>query len=176
MIGKLFAFVRAVRRFRMTPIVDDDFGEMRDNVDNAERELSRMVSYAGKPPMVVCLCGSTKFIKQYQEIMFKLTLEGKVVLTVGDYPRTATQYMKVDGCMGDQEAQVTYLTGTKHEYTPEQKRDLDVLHKWKIMLADEVYIINVGGYLGESTRDEIRFAKLWKKPITYMEPMNEDHH
>lgn len=36
---------------------------------------------------------------------------------------------------------------------------LDDMHKRKIDMADEIYVINVGGYIGESTRSEIEYAK-----------------
>jgi len=53
--------------------------------------------------------------------------------------------------------------------TEDQKAALDVLHKHKIDLADEVLVLNVGGYIGESTRSEIEYAKAAGKPIRYME-------
>jgi hypothetical protein len=48
---------------------------------------------------------------------------------------------------------------------------LDDMHKRKIDMADEIYVINVGGYIGNSTRSEIEYAKLTGKPILYLEPI-----
>ncbi len=45
---------------------------------------------------------------------------------------------------------------------------LDELHLRKIDLADEVFILNVGGYIGESTRKEIEYAQRQGKPIKYL--------
>ncbi len=54
----------------------------------------------------------------------------------------------------------------------EIKSKLDELHKRKIDLADEVYILNVGGYIGESTRSELEYAKAQDKPVRFLEPTN----
>lgn len=51
------------------------------------------------------------------------------------------------------------------------KEKADQLHKQKIELADEVFILNVGGYIGESTRSEIEHAMKIGKPIKYLEPI-----
>jgi cell division protein FtsB len=55
--------------------------------------------------------------------------------------------------------------------TPEEKLQLDELHKRKIDLADEVLILNVGGYIGESTRSELEYAQLLGKPVRFLEPV-----
>ena len=52
---------------------------------------------------------------------------------------------------------------------PEVKEMLDDLHKRKIDLADEVFVLNVGGYIGESTRSEINYAIAHGKPVRYLE-------
>ena len=54
--------------------------------------------------------------------------------------------------------------------TPEQKVALDALHLRKIDLADRVLIVNPGGYVGESTRREIAYARAAGKPITFTDP------
>lgn len=36
---------------------------------------------------------------------------------------------------------------------------LDDMHKRNIDMADSIYVINVGGYIGESTRSEIEYAQ-----------------
>ena len=55
--------------------------------------------------------------------------------------------------------------------TPEQKNILDALHLRKIDLADRVLIVNPGGYVGESTRREIEYAKAAGKPVMFTEPL-----
>lgn len=83
----------------------------------------------------------------------RLAMQGKIVLTVGFYPHAQEQaHGQQIGC------------------TPEQKAALDELHKRKIDLADRVLVLNVGGYIGESTRGEIEYATRIGKPVEYLEP------
>ena len=96
---------------------------------------------------VVTLCGSTRFKEQYMEVQKRLTLEGCIVISVGLF-----------GHSGDDEV---WTEGTKEM--------LDDMHKRKIDMADEVFIINVGGYIGTSTRSEIEYAKMHGKPVHYLE-------
>ena len=92
-------------------------------------------------PTIVCLCGSTRFYEAFQEANYRETLQGKIVLSVGFYPHAQREMHARDvGC------------------TPEQKKALDELHLRKIDLADEVLVLNVGGYIGESTRREIAYT------------------
>jgi hypothetical protein len=94
-------------------------------------------------PVIVCLCGSTRFADKYTEVTRTLTLDGKIVLSVGVFTHTET--------------------------LPQDVKDmLDNLHLRKIDLADYVYIINVGGYVGESTRQEIEYALSNNKPVEYL--------
>ena len=79
----------------------------------------------------------------------ELSLEGKIVLTV--------EIVTYDGASDPQRAD------------PEQKRRLDELHLRKIDLADKVLVLNVGGYIGESTAEEIAYAEAQQKPIEYLE-------
>ena len=81
---------------------------------------------------VVTLCGSTRFKEQYIEVQKRLTLEGCIVISVGLF-----------GHSGDEEV---WKFGTKEM--------LDDMHLRKIDMADEIFVINVGGYIGESTRGE----------------------
>lgn len=102
-------------------------------------------------PKIVCLCGSTKFSKAFRDAMLNETLNGHIVLTVG--------------CMTHSDEDL------KQIITPEVKFKLDELHKRKIDLCDEVFVLNVGGYIGESTSSEINYARLNHKPIRYLEVM-----
>lgn len=105
-------------------------------------------------PKIVCLCGSTRFYEQFMEANYLETMAGNIVLSVGFFlHRKDTQHGQIVGC------------------TPEQKIALDELHKRKIDLADEVYVLNIGGYIGESTKSEIEYAKKLGKVIRYAVPL-----
>ena len=107
-----------------------------------------------KPP-IVCLCGSTRFMDLFHEQGWKYTLSGFIVLTVG----------VVKSSRADAEG------GHGGEALGQEVADmLDELHKRKIDLADYVFIINKDGYIGESTKSEIKYAKEKGKRIVYMEP------
>ena len=94
---------------------------------------------------VITLCGSTKFKDQFMEVQKKLTLEGNIVISVGCF-----------GHAGD-------------IFSDEQKLMLDDMHKRKIDMADEIFVINVGGYIGESTKSEIEYAKKHNKKVNYLD-------
>jgi hypothetical protein len=106
-------------------------------------------------PTIVCLCGSTRFYDQFQQANYDLTMRGKIVLSVGFYPHATARHGHGEG-VGHDSA---------------EKAALDELHKRKIDLADEVFVINVGGYVGESTRSEIAYAVERGKPVRYLEPV-----
>ena len=46
---------------------------------------------------------------------------------------------------------------------------LDDMHKRKIDMADEIFVINVGGYIGSSTKSEIEYALKKGKKVNYLE-------
>jgi hypothetical protein len=108
-------------------------------------------------PKVICLCGSTRFYDQFQESNYAETMKGNVVLSVGFYPHAKAKHGHGEGIGHDSL----------------EKIKLDELHKRKIDLADEVLILNVGGYIGESTRSEINYAVAHGKPVKYLEPIEE---
>ena len=97
-------------------------------------------------PTIVCLCGSGRFREAFEEAEFNETLAGKIVLTIG--------------CNTKDVARTDELL--------QYKQMLDELHLRKIDLADEVLIINVGGYIGESTRRELNYAKAQGKLIRFV--------
>lgn len=96
---------------------------------------------------VITLCGSTRFREAFWEAQKRLTLDGNIVISVGL------------GHAGDDEV-----------WTEGIKEMLDDMHKRKIDMADEIYVINVGGYIGASTRSEIEYAKATGKAVRYLEP------
>jgi uroporphyrinogen-III decarboxylase len=98
---------------------------------------------------VITLCGSTKFKDAYLKAQKDLTLQGNIVISVGLF-----------GHSGDDEV---WTEGTKEM--------LDNMHKRKIDMADEIFVINVGGYIGESTKSEIEYAIRNGKKVNYLETL-----
>lgn len=96
---------------------------------------------------IITLCGSTRFKDEFMQAQKRLSLEGNIVISVGLF-----------GHSGDTEVR-----------TPGVKEMLDDMHLRKIDLADEIYVINPGGYIGESTRREIAYATSTGKQIKYLE-------
>lgn len=103
-------------------------------------------------PVIVCLCGSTRFYDAFQRANFEETMAGKIVLSVGFYPHSAEQ-----------------AHGEAIGITPEQKEQLDRLHLFKVAMADEVLILNVGGYIGSSTARELLYAQSLGKVVRFLE-------
>jgi hypothetical protein len=99
---------------------------------------------------IITLCGSTKFKDEFIAEQKRLTLEGNIVISVG-----------LIGHSGDSEV-----------WSEKTKPMLDDMHKRKIDLADEIFVINVGGYIGSSTRSEIDYAIMTNKPVKYLEPID----
>ena len=96
---------------------------------------------------VITLCGSTRFKDAFMETQKRLTLEGNIVISVGLF-----------GHSGDDEV-----------WTGNTKEMLDDMHKRKIDMSDEIYVINVGGYIGSSTKSEIEYAKANGITVRYLE-------
>lgn len=103
---------------------------------------------------VITLCGSTRFKNEFMEVQKKLTLEGNIVISVGLF-----------GHSGDSEVWDGMDEGTLSK----TKEMLDDMHKRKIDMSDAIYVINVGGYIGDSTRSEIQYAKDQGKEVLYLE-------
>ena len=103
---------------------------------------------------VITLCGSTRFKDAFMETQKKLTLEGNIVISVGLF-----------GHSGDNEVWKNMDEGT----LTKTKEMLDDMHKRKIDMADEIFVINVGGYIGGSTKSEIEYATQVGKTVRYLE-------
>lgn len=99
---------------------------------------------------VITLCGSTRFKDAFIEAQKQLTLEGNIVISVGLF-----------GHSGDNEV---WREGTKEM--------LDDMHLRKIDMADEVFVINVDGYIGSSTKKEIEYAVSTGKVVKYLEQLS----
>ena len=91
-------------------------------------------------PEIVCICGSVRFAEEMREANRALTFAGVIVLAPGEADEVISS---------------------------EQKTLLDALHLRKIDLADRVLIVNPGGYIGESTRREIAYARAAGKPVSF---------
>ena len=97
-------------------------------------------------PEIVCLCGSMRFADEMRTTNRDLTFAGVIVLAPGE------------------------VDGPDAVVTAEQKTVLDDLHLRKIDLADRVLVVNPGGYVGESTRREIAYARATGTPVAYTDP------
>lgn len=93
----------------------------------------------------ITLCGSTKFMDKFNEMNVKLTLRGHTVYSVATSQKSNT------------------------EITDDDKLRLDAVHMAKILNSDEILVLNVDGYIGESTKREIYFAEAVGKRVTYLE-------
>lgn len=98
---------------------------------------------------VVTLCGSTRFKDEFMEQQKRLTLKGYIVISVGLFGHSGDDEVWDDGV----------------------KQMLDDMHKRKIDMADGIFVINVGGYIGSSTRSEIEYALAHGKTVEYLEPV-----
>jgi len=103
---------------------------------------------------VITLCGSTRFKDEFMKVQKDLTLKGNIVISVGLF-----------GHSGDDE-----VWENMDEWTlTKTKEMLDDMHKRKIDMADEIFVINVGGYIGDSTKTEIEYATKTGKKVNYLE-------
>lgn len=109
------------------------------------RTLQDIEQQAARRPRRICLCGSTKFKAAYHEWNARLTLEGHVVLSIA-----------------------VWAHADQLDPTEEQKTLLDRVHKAKIDACDEIFVLDVGGYVGSSTKSEIEWAENSGKPVRYL--------
>lgn len=107
---------------------------------------------------VITLCGSTRFKDKFIEAQKRLTLAGNIVISVGLF-----------GHSDDNEVWDNMDEGT----LTRTKEMLDDMHKRKIDMADEIFVISVGGYIGSNTRSEIEYAKAIGRPVRYLEGLQE---
>lgn len=111
---------------------------------------------------VVTICGSSKFKHEILAEVARLTMEGKLVISLGVFGHHDLPDYNWDTDASD------------------LKTMLDALHKQKIDMADSVHVVNPGGYYGESTARELDYALSLGKPVTYMEtptaPTTENQH
>jgi hypothetical protein len=119
----------------------------------AEAAHQRLREAHASRPTIICLCGSTRFIETFAVQTWELELQGFIVLGCTLLP--------------------SWYCPVRDHFAENQgvKPQRDAHHLQKIDLADEVLVLNVGGYIGESTRNEIAYAIAHDKPVRYLEPL-----
>jgi hypothetical protein len=105
---------------------------------------------AERDATVITLCGSTRFEAEFAAVNQRLTMQGFVVISLGMF-----SLPELPGY--DWDADSSDLKGR-----------LGRVHFQKIRMADEVYVVDPGGYVGESTRREIAYAESLGKPVRYL--------
>lgn len=110
--------------------------------------------FGGPRPRIVVLCGSTRFSDAFREASLTETMAGHIVLSIGCDLRSDHELWS------DRTAEQVAVI----------KAELDELHKRKIDLADKVLVLNVGGYIGDSTRSELAYARALGRPVRFLEP------
>lgn len=126
---------------------------IKGNMNYDDHVSTMKVTEERSRPRIVCLCGSTRFMDAFFDAGWQKTLDGEIVLSVGV---------------------CKHATHHGAEALGQDVADrLDELHLRKIDLADYVYVLNVGGYIGESTSKEIVYALANGKPVEYLEPLEK---
>jgi len=105
-------------------------------------------------PKIVTLCGSTEYWQDFSRINAKLTLKGYIILSTG----STLQF--------DDQA----FSHLAKEAVDLQKLKLAALHLHKIQMSDEILVLNIDGYIGPSTNQEIKFAVEQNKVVRYLYP------
>ena len=116
-----------------------------------DARITELEAQRDRLPKIVCLCGSTRFMKVFRQANLTETLAGKIVLSIGCNTKS-------DDALG---------------LSTKEIERLKELHLRKIDLADEVYVLNVGGYIGSSTRKEIEYAESLNVPVKYLKEIKQ---
>lgn len=103
-------------------------------------------------PEIICLCGSSRFIDQFAILAWNMEKEGAITLSLHLLPKWYTEH-----------------ANHQAEFEGVSER-MDELHLRKIDMCDRVFVVNVDGYIGDSTRKEIAYAQEHGKPVIYLEP------
>lgn len=99
---------------------------------------------------VITLCGSTKFKDEFEKVKNELTLKGNIIITLGVFSKNDNIVL-----------------------SEESIQMLSEMHKQKIDMSDEIFVVNVGGYIGNSTKLEIDYAISRGKKVSYLEDIND---
>lgn len=103
---------------------------------------------------IITLCGSTKFKEDFFKVQKELTLKGNIVLSLGLFSQSDND---------------DTFKNMSQEQISKTLKMLSDIHKRKIDMSDEIYVINVNGYIGKSTKSEIEYAKKTGKKVNYLE-------
>lgn len=121
-------------------------------VADAEGEKGAVWFAEERRPKIVCYCGS---LRKAKEAFMKAEYDGLMRGEISLLP-----------CCMFVDIEREYGAGSDYKLMADRS------HKDKIALCDEIFVLNVGGYIGESTRSEIEYAKVLRKPIKYLEPID----
>ena len=99
---------------------------------------------------IITLCGSTRFKDDFMRVQKELSLQGNIVISVGMFGHSGDAEVWNDGV----------------------KEMLDDMHKRKIDMADEIFVVNKNRYIGSSTKSEIEYATKHNKKVNYLEPID----
>jgi hypothetical protein len=127
-------------------ISKESFDNIKDTIETQQQEIQQLQAQNAAMPEKVCLCGSTRFFRAFDDWNYRFTLKGKIVLSIGCNTKS-------DKGLG---------------LTSEDKSRLDELHKRKIDLADWVFVLDVDRYIGDSTRSEIDYAMAHGKLVRFL--------
>lgn len=134
-------------------LLPEDVERFEGFIEEANQILSIKGLLIKSLPKIICLCGSTRFTNEMLVKQWELTKQGFIVLSWCALPDSYFQG-EDNAHIGDQEG---------------VKEIIDEVHKRKIDLCDEVFVLNIEGYIGESTRSEIDYATQKEKTIKYLE-------
>jgi hypothetical protein len=124
--------------------------------DKLRGELETMKEARANRPKIVCFCGSSRFIAEMAVLMWEWEKAGHIAIGLHLMP---SGYGEARG-FGKEYHHLGELEGVAEQ--------MDELHKRKIDLADEIFVVNVDGYIGKSTRSAIEYAIAHNKPVKYL--------
>lgn len=133
----------------------DTFGAF---LDAAADKILASLPQDKAPVRVVCFCGSSRFTSEMMTLSWLYAKEG--VIAIGWFVRPVVD--------GEPTHHLAELDGVAELF--------DELHLRKIDMSDEVHVVNVGGYIGDSTRREIAYAEAHGKPVKYLYSNSPIHH
>ncbi|CDX26732.1 conserved hypothetical protein [Mesorhizobium plurifarium] len=106
-------------------------------------------------PKVYTLCGSSRFPGAFHLVNMHLSMQGHIVISLGLFGHA------------DEPIGARFLTSDGDESASE-KTTLDQIHFRKIDMADAIFVVNVGGYIGSSTKREIAYAEAQGKHVEWL--------
>lgn len=123
-------------------------------------------SYMGVPltpcnAKIITLCGSSRFCAEMAILAWEFEKGGLIALGLHLLPQT---YCEENGMVPDESGRIHHIG--EQQGVEDQ---MDALHFKKIEMADSIYVVNVGGYIGKSTSREIAYAEHLGKPVSYLE-------